>query len=77
VPKKEVEKILEYKYLIIEIQRVWKAKAKVIPALTGANGTISKSLRQRLGNIPGKQETKGLQQTAILGTAHLLRQVQM
>jgi hypothetical protein len=41
----------------------------------GATGTISKSLKQYLSNIPGKHEMKELQKTAILGTAHLLRKV--
>jgi len=45
VIKKEAEKILKYKDLIIEIQCVWNVKAKVIPVITGATGTISKSLR--------------------------------
>jgi hypothetical protein len=48
VIKKEVEKILKYNDLIIEIQRMWKVKAKVIPVEIGASGTISESLRQYL-----------------------------
>jgi hypothetical protein len=44
-----------------EIRCIWKLKAKLIPVTTGANGTISKSLRQYLSNIPGKGEIKGLQ----------------
>jgi hypothetical protein len=33
-------------------------KAKVIPVITEANGTISKSHRQYLRNIPGKHEIR-------------------
>jgi hypothetical protein len=50
-------------------------KGKVIPVITGVNGTISKSVRQYLSNILGKHEIKELQQTAIMGTAHVLRKV--
>ena len=75
--KKEAEKILKYKDLIIEIQHMWSVKAKVIPVVTGATGTISKSLRQYLSNIPGKHEIQGLQKSAILDTAHILRKVLM
>jgi len=45
----------------------------VIPVTTGANGTISKSFRLYLSNIPGKHEIKELQKTATQGTAHILR----
>jgi len=42
VIKKEAEKILKYKYLTIEIQRMWNVKTKAIPVIIGATGTISK-----------------------------------
>ena len=58
--KKEAEKILKYKYLI-EIQRMWNVKAKMLPVIIRATGTISKSLRHFLSNIPGKHEFKELQ----------------
>jgi len=61
VIKKKAEKVLKNKDLIIEIQRMWNVKAKVIPVIIGATGTISKSLRQYLSNIPGKHEIKELQ----------------
>jgi hypothetical protein len=32
----------------------------VIPIITGATSSISKSLRKHLSNIPGKQEVKEL-----------------
>ena len=68
--KKEAEKILKYKDLTIDIQRMWKVKTKVIPIIIGATGTISKSFRKYVRNIPGNHEVKELQKTAILGTAH-------
>ena len=52
--KKEAEKNSEYKDFIIEIERMWNVKEKVTPVITGATGTISKSLRQYLSNVPGK-----------------------
>ena len=70
VIKKGAEKILKYEDLTIEIQRMWNVKTKVIPVIIGATGTISKSSRKYLSNIPGKHEVKELQKTAILGTAH-------
>jgi hypothetical protein len=45
VIKKEAEMILKYKDHMMEIQRVWNVKAKVIPVVIRATGTISKSLR--------------------------------
>jgi len=56
---------------------MWNVKAKVIPLIIGGIGTISKSFRQYVSNIPGKHEVKKLQKTAILGTAHTLRKVLM
>jgi len=50
-------------------------KAKVLPVIIGATGTVSKLLRHFLSNVPGKHEIKELEQkkkTAILGTAHIL-----
>jgi len=77
VIKKETEKIVKYKDLTIEIQRMWNVKTKVIPVITGATGTISKSFRKYVSNIPGKHEVKELQKTVTLGTAHILRKVLM
>ena len=41
----------------------------------GVTGAISKSFSQYLSNIPGKHEIKELQNTAILGTAHILQKM--
>ena len=77
VIKKESEKILKYKDLTVEIQRMWNVKTKAIPVIIGATGAVSKSFRKYVSNIPGKHEVKELQKTAILGTAHILRKVLM
>jgi len=72
--KKEDEKILKHKDLKIEAQNLWNIKAKAIPVITGATGTIWKKwFRKYLSNIPGKREIKELQKTAMLVTAHELR----
>jgi hypothetical protein len=77
VIKKEVERILKYKDLITETQRMWNVKTQVTPVITGATGTISKSFRKYLSSVPGKHDIKEPQKTAVLGTAHTLREVQM
>jgi hypothetical protein len=77
VIKKGAEKIVKYKDLIIEIQRMWNVKTKVTPVIIGATETISKSFRKYLSSIQGKHAVKELQKTAILGTAHILRKVLM
>jgi hypothetical protein len=79
VIKKEAEKVLKYKDLIIEIQHMWNVKTKVTPVIIAATGTISKSFRKYsyLSSIPGKHDIKELQKTAILGAAHILRKVLM
>jgi hypothetical protein len=58
VIKKEADTIVKYKYLITEIQRMWHVHAKVIPVITGASGTVSKSLGQYLSNTAGEHEIK-------------------
>jgi hypothetical protein len=77
VIKKEAEKTLKYKDLTIEIQRMWNVTTKVTPVIIGATGTVSESFRKYLSNIPGKYDIKEIQKTAILGTAHILREVLM
>jgi hypothetical protein len=42
----------------------------VIPVITGATGTISKSFRKYLSNIPGKHKIKELQKTYIVHCTH-------
>jgi len=58
VIKKEAKKILKYTDLTTEIQHMWNVKTNVIPVIIGATGTISKSFRKYVSNIPGKHQVK-------------------
>jgi hypothetical protein len=49
----------------------------VTAVIRGASKTISKSFSKYLSNVSGKHDIKELQKTAILGTAHILREVLM
>jgi len=51
------------------------SNSRVIPVIIGATGTISKSFRNYLSDMPGNYDVKELQKTAILGTAHILRKM--
>jgi hypothetical protein len=46
---------------------MWNVKTKALPVITG---TILKSFRQDLSNIPWKHEIKELQKTSPLDIAH-------
>ena len=56
--KKEAEKILKYKDLTIEIEPMWNVKTKVIPVIIGTTGTISKTFRKYVSNIPGNMKSR-------------------
>jgi hypothetical protein len=60
VIQKEAEKILKYKDLTIEIQRMRNVKTRVIPVIIRATGTILKSFRKYVSTIPGNHEVKEL-----------------
>jgi hypothetical protein len=47
----------------------------LMPVIIGATGTISKSFRKHVSDIPGHHDVKELQKTAMLGTAPILRKV--
>jgi hypothetical protein len=61
VIQKEAEKILRYKNLSIEIQRMWNTKCFVLRVIIGATGIVSKSLQKYLETIPGQHSIDSLQ----------------
>ena len=69
------QKIKEYKNLCIEIQRMCNMKCMVIPVIIGATGVVTEGLRKNLEAIPEKHSADSLQQTAILGTSHIVWKV--
>jgi len=46
---------------------MWNMKAKLIPVIIEATGTISESLRQYLSNMAGKHGIKELQTNSHIG----------
>ena len=75
VVQKDAEKMLKYKCLCIEIQRMWNLKCMIIPIVIGATGIVTRSLRKNLEAVPGKHSIDSLQKTAILGISHIIRKV--
>ena len=72
---KQEEKIDKYQDLAREIRSLWKVKAKVIPIVIGALGTIPKGLNGYLKEIGVTTRVELLQKSALLGTARTLRMV--
>jgi hypothetical protein len=42
-------------------------RTEVIPVITGATGTVSKSFRKYLSNVPGKHEYQGTTENSYIG----------
>ena len=72
---KQQEKIDKYQDLQIELGKLRKLKAEVVPVVAGALGTISHNLKFYLKKIDIPIVILCLQKTAILGTAFILRRV--
>ena len=73
--EKETEKIEKYDELKREVERLWKVKAKVIPIVLGALGTVTRSLSNYIKEIGVKTQIKLNQKSVLLGTARVLRKV--
>ena len=74
VIKREAEKILKYKDCTTENEHMWTVNTKAIPVITGATGTVSKSLSRYPSNISGKRENYGAAENSHIGH-HTLQDV--
>jgi len=54
---------------------MWNLKCTIVPVIIGAAGIVTRSLRKNLETVPGKHSIDSLQNTAILGTSHIIRKV--
>ena len=68
---------MNYAALKVELERMCKAKTKVIPIVIviGALVSIPKDLGENLKELDIKHNIKVFQKSALLGTAHILRKV--
>ena len=72
---KEEEKILKYSPLALEVRRMHGVSTKIIPIVVGALGVVSKNLPGYLADLQVPDVLGGLQTSAIIGTAIILRKV--
>jgi hypothetical protein len=54
---------------------MWKLKCAIVPVIIGATGIVTKGLKKNLETIPGNHSIDSLQETAILGTLHIIWKV--
>ena len=74
IVKKEAEKITKYRDLEIEIQKCWNLKKiRTIPVVIGALGSVTLGMYGYLENISKNLNFDVIQRTAIMGSAHILR----
>jgi len=72
---KENGKQSKYKYLEIELSRMWKEKTKFVPVIIGALGKIKKGLDQNLQLHPGHQSAVDLHKITLMTAATIIRKV--
>ena len=75
VSAKETEKIEKYDELRREHERLWKVKAKVVPIIVGALGTVTRNLNSYLKEIGVNVTIQLIQKSALLGSARILRKI--
>ena len=69
----EFEKLSKYKYLEIEVEKLWHMETVTITVVFRVLYMIKKSSKKHLEKIPGSQNLGEMQIKALTGTAHILR----
>ena len=73
---REQDKILAYQDLKREIKKNWNLrKVTIVPVVIGALGAVSLNFRKHLDAVHCNTTIAGIQKTALLGSAHILRMV--
>ena len=72
---KELEKMIKYQDMRLQVQKLWNLKAIAIPVVAGAFGTVSEELENRLKTVKISIVISCLQKAALLATAFILRKV--
>ena len=70
---KETEKKSKYKYLELEIQRMWHMKTKLVPVVVGALGTIKKGMIENIKKVSERTTMTEMQKICMLGSVQILR----
>ena len=76
IVRKEAENLTKYRELEIELQKCWNlTEIKTVPVVYGTLGTVVISINKYLDMISPHIQFGVIRKTALLGTAHILRNV--
>uniref|UniRef100_H3B0S5 Uncharacterized protein n=1 Tax=Latimeria chalumnae TaxID=7897 RepID=H3B0S5_LATCH len=67
-----IEKIIKYQDLKMEIEKLWKVRVEVITVVIGALGALMKKHEDYIKKIGESIQLEGLQKAALLGTARIV-----
>ena len=72
---KQLQKIIKYHDVILQVQKLWNVKTTVISVVVGALGTVTEKLENYLKTIGIPIVISCLQKVALLGTSFILRRI--